>query len=825
MAKKARKKLKLNNSGSTLVLAILAIAFLSLLASVILAAAVGNVLMKRIDNNSKSTFYTAESVVDEIKVGVGKDSVVSMADAYEEVLSKIIVTGTTVDYMMDNKTANDNLKQLFMEDVTSKITGGKIDFGTVVTMKEENSATVLASTKDYLSKFISKGLDSASIESIESITFIKNYNGLTNQIIINNVVVNYKTEKVKDTYFADVTVDINIAYPNMEVDFSATDRLNDFREYALIADNNINIKGDMSGGVTANVKASIYSGANISVISGGANQGYLSVGPNTSSSGDLVQSDIVARGNLVLTGAQGDPAMVKIAKFDMMSSNLWCKNIELQKVEGPLNKDQTAGAQIDVKINETAGISEELKYCNLFVQDDLNITGQNSVVNIDGSYYGYSYYGVTTQKSHDKSSAIIVNGKNSHLTLGTGGNSLKSLVLGGHSYISYSSDPTDGYMTGESLSFTGNQEVYLIPSQYIGVGYKQALANPMPVTVWEQIKTQSATDTTIKLVDMTGFYPYANGLLDATKPYEIKQIGSDSTGLVYVYLNFKDKASATAYFNAVVAGSVPEASDTLKKYAQEILGAGTVDINIGDLSKLYTSGAITEASGANVTVGAAGTMTAATFATSSINYENRYKILSHLLVDLPFTVNGVEYIVDDVDEALLELKTFVCSGTEFMQDATVNIVDWSLVSSKGYNDGTDTYLLDSVEVGEAIALTKVVRDGDYTLDDDVYGGVIIANGDVNVTHDFKGLIIASGTINITNNATITTNIELVEKLITFEYSFIGAPDDLTETAFKNYLYAYKSFGDADGSDEEIKIESLGYDDLVSIDNWRKYDDR
>ena len=30
---------------------------------------------------------------------------------------------------------------------------------------------------------------------------------------------------------------------------------------------------------------------------------------------------------------------------------------------------------------------------------------------------------------------------------------------------------------------------------------------------------------------------------------------------------------------------------------------------------------------------------------------------------------------------------------------------------------------------------------------------------------------------------------------------------------------------ADGSDEEIKIESLGYDDLVSIDNWRKYDDR
>ena len=62
---------------------------------------------------------------------------------------------------------------------------------------------------------------------------------------------------------------------------------------------------------------------------------------------------------------------------------------------------------------------------------------------------------------------------------------------------------------------------------------------------------------------------------------------------------------------------------------------------------------------------------------------------------------------------------------------------------------------------------------------------------------------------------------MIESLMTFEYDFTdgSAKEDIP---FKNYFYAYKSSGD-EGS-EEIKIESLGYDDIVGITNWRKYDD-
>ena len=148
-------------------------------------------------------------------------------------------------------------------------------------------------------------------------------------------------------------------------------------------------------------------------------------------------------------------------------------------------------------------------------------------------------------------------------------------------------------------------------------------------------------------------------------------------------------------------------------------------------------------------------------------------------------------------------------------------MDWDLVRSKGYNDGTTTYLLDNTVAAYSINVTKVVKNGDYIVPSTVSGGVIIANGNVTLDHDFKGMIIASGSINILGNASITTNVEMVEMLIQNEFDFTNNTVNKS-TAFKNYLHAFKSSDPTDSN--EIKIESLGYDDLVSLDNWRKYDD-
>ena len=62
---------KMNNAGSTFILAIVIISLVTTLALAIMAASMSNISMKNVDRNVKSTFYTAESVLDEIP-GIGE---------------------------------------------------------------------------------------------------------------------------------------------------------------------------------------------------------------------------------------------------------------------------------------------------------------------------------------------------------------------------------------------------------------------------------------------------------------------------------------------------------------------------------------------------------------------------------------------------------------------------------------------------------------------------------------------------------------------------------------------------------------------------------
>ena len=596
MSKAESRVKKLNNNGSTLLMAILTIAFISLLASVILAAAVNNMIMKTIDTKSKSTFYTAESVLDEIKTGVGKDSMTSMASAYETVLSNLVITDDSyeIDYMMDNEEANKMLQTLFMCNMVSAVTGNDVDFTKITDMTEVESSVTLDKAKVYLSQYISKNeLKYATVKSIESITIIKDYKGLKNQMILNNVVLNYKTESAtKDTYFADVTVDINVEYPNMTVDFTSSRRLTDFKEFALIADDQLTVTAPLEN-TTAVVNAGIYAGGQIVVNSSTSGIAHLSVGPNTDSAGMTVESNVVTRGDVIVKGSEPKDGGVagNIAKFDLATASLWCTNLTFSKTiaSGTLSQDVSAGVEVTIGSD-----------CNSYIKDDMNINGINSVVTVGGNYYGYSYDGVINGAGN--SSAIIVDGAGSVLKLGSEAVSLKKLVIGGHSYISYG-DGIDGYMTGESLSFTGNQELYLIPSEYIGIGYDKSVANPMAVETWDKLNEAAAADSSISVVDVTGFFAATDGLL-ADTPYEIKTVDNGNGDLVYIYFKFKNNDARATYISDVMAGTkAPELTAKLKKYTDALLGENVTvsgSVSIQDGGQIYTGGVLMETSDSGV---------------------------------------------------------------------------------------------------------------------------------------------------------------------------------------------------------------------------------
>ena len=86
-------------------------------------------------------------------------------------------------------------------------------------------------------------------------------------------------------------------------------------------------------------------------------------------------------------------------------------------------------------------------------------------------FFGFGYEeGNLAKQRPNYSSAIIVNGLNSHITFGT----LGQLYVAGRAYIKFSDDRA--YATGESSAVNINQEIYMIPAKLLTNGSKNPSA-------------------------------------------------------------------------------------------------------------------------------------------------------------------------------------------------------------------------------------------------------------------------------------------------------------------------------------------------------------
>ena len=79
---------KLNNSGSTMLIVIVAISLIAILATILMSMSYLNYSMKVTELNSKKNFYTAESVLDQINVGLQSEISESVEDAYVRAMQR-----------------------------------------------------------------------------------------------------------------------------------------------------------------------------------------------------------------------------------------------------------------------------------------------------------------------------------------------------------------------------------------------------------------------------------------------------------------------------------------------------------------------------------------------------------------------------------------------------------------------------------------------------------------------------------------------------------------------------------------------------------------
>ncbi len=797
---------KLNKKGSTLVLALIIIAFLSVLATVMLSVSVTNIAMKQAANQSKITFYSAEAAVDEVYAGLGMTSMNSLSAAYIEVASTLVevteVGGVPVAIEIDNELANDRLKEYFVDNVFYTITGETSKGSNKVTIGSLSEADklIMNSVKTNLKNFLSNP-DGAEITDIsEIVAEKKSVTGAdVYAVTFKNVEIRYVTA---DGYFATVTVDIKVEFPDVKAGFANENgKLTAFAEYALIAAGNINFRGNsitVGNNVLANNNINVYNGAKVTFDGDGA--------VNIVSGKDItVDSNGYGASTLTINGC-----------------DIWAKNITLTTSAG------STGSILNIDGDS-----------NSYIKDDLNINGQNSTATVGGNYYGYSYQGYSSDegKPQDNSSAVIINGKKSKLSF-----EAINILIGGHAYINFGDTGIEAYMTGESLSIKGNQEIYLLMDQYIN-GTDSAgnpVQNPMSYEDWMRISSNN-TASPINVEKMEKEF-YAFELLNGEKPYIVKY--NEAQKLYYVYLNFASKTDATKFFMSVISdkyfnsqykNSTTVAQKEERNSLKTIMNENLVNmlgeeqsISIGSGANVFASGALFEVSTGNsiveslvgtgiaeggenyadfisgeievnsptfnlpeITVG--GVSGYDGFALSSVNYGNRFNILSHLCLDIDEYRDGKKYVVyEPYSTFSYKGEKYTVTTSNMSLSAADNAVDFNAVKANPYNESLN------VVGGHLVAAI----DGPVTVSNTVTGGIILATGDVSVSANFSGIIITQGSINVTGSPVITNK----------------ALNQVT--GYENilpYLYAYRNTLDNDSD----SIEEVRYQDIVKLSNWRK----
>lgn len=490
--------------GFSIITVLVAIAFIGIMAMMVLSISVINFRMKVTNIKGQSSFYIAEKALNEIKAGLQSDVGEAMSNAYVKVLENYNVTDNMAGESLDGQRQK-KFKQYFMETLEEDLKGLQANTynmnkirGYVDLLKEIND--------DPNSEEELKVVNTDNREPV--MTVIKD-----EKIILKNL----KVLHIDSTGHTSI-IETDIALSVPEVTFPTPSTLPDVMNMIVVANQGVFCVGGLAGSdKEISIKGNVYAGS------------QFVVEPHTNVA--------FTNGERVVTSGKvniGNNASFKTS-YQMA---LWAEGMDVSSAT--------------VELNGTTYLADDLT-----VERGTNI-GSN--ITINGEYYGFgseqsakeSYFHQVGLKYNDNNavdtnSSIIINGRNTTIDL----SNVERLMLGGNSYISkpVSTNSNDGgLLTGESLNIKGTQLAYLMPASVIGDGTGK---NPMTFSEY-----QNTLKNGVLPVDLKQPIPEWDGKtlsdfgLDKTNPYSIVTypIGNGE-GFVYVYLNFKTGNDASEFFN------------------------------------------------------------------------------------------------------------------------------------------------------------------------------------------------------------------------------------------------------------------------------------
>lgn len=776
---------KRRNSGSSIVIVIIAMAMIGILATTLLWMSYVNYKIKVNDIRNKNSFYSAETVMEQIVAGLQKETSDSVAVAYQEVLS--------------------NWKTL--ENETNRYsTFASVYLDTLVKHLRNSEKGDGYYNRDILMNYVDteiwknvnqtawkNGTDEADAEKEPVMELV---NG--NSLILHNVFVSY----VDGDRLSIVSTDLCLDAP--EIVFTRSGSVDDLYDYLLIGNQGISLtKG--SGQVTGD--GSIYAG-----IDEATGKGGITINPASSlaiNNGRYV----ISKGEIDVIGP-GAGFIVRDAKET--GSSVYAKSLDLQS--GMISLDSKT-----------------------YIANDLTLSGNGSKATLTKEYYGY---GTSTETGledrttdQENSSAIIINGQNSMVNL----SGVNTLMLAGRAYIGTNTTKKEldqnteknekAVLMGESITVKGGQIAYLVPTECLGVYNGESLIGQNPLTQDQATKMQAYKDQygeEFREVDFTRPVGRLGGEtlasfgvadMDHIRKVSTQYVGggTESKSLTYYYLVMdaddaaryyqtyyqqdNNKEMIDNYFKKYATGGILLGDYTSKQNSYTILGNALVSDALSQSGvSLFTS--------ADTTTDR--TLTPAEVFQKSADIANVYKGLTTNLSEDGASASPLQNVFESVIKKEITMKQE--DGSEQKEPIQKYLMD---------NGGTMEFTTED-------GLKGIITTGNYTLSSATGGAsnvrLIISLGDIMIDRNFTGLAIAKGTITIDGAtgkgaASLKRNKMELYKVLNTTTGEEGAAT--TPMAF----FVNGETGLADGVQEAPTDDAgnlnIDYTEIVRYMNWEK----
>ena len=585
----------------------------------------------------------------------------------------------------------------------------------------------------------------------------KNMEATTQGLILKNISIEYSD----GDYYSHIETDICIGYPEVELN-EATVIPNVF-DYSIIAHDKLTFDQTANTEVTGNVYAGeegveLKNGAEVNV----DHANYF-----------------VTKGELVIN---------ETTSLSLLGDGFWSKGIAV-------NKSGKLSAEGDV-----------------YVQDDLTISGSGAEVVLSGNYFGYGDASQALEGGSGGSSAIVLNCKNATLDM----NGLDNLLLCGNAYINGNSIKVDNGDTSESADYNAEQVLlgtsvamktdqiaFLAPAECLGTvkenGQTKVLVGRNPMSE-EEYNAWYNTYTSLigykKLDENVAVSALktplsAYGLTSASFQRIFKTVGSET--ICYVYLKFDSTEQADRYYRDYMAACEERMEQYLEKYNNNVLfdRATTKQLTRGNILTYSRSNGYIEPLKGTITDSMDSDEKKALAQQKSTMVKNYAALCSKLSTNY----NGLTELElgRDVYENLI-LRTAVenlSTGQSYELNDMIAIVDDNNDEGEG-----------AICVGSNSTNPKCK--------------LVITTGDVEISGSFEGLIIAGGEVTVSagTGVTLASDNASVTKLLQHRPEELGG-----QTLMEVYFI--------DGVKYVMKGNSLNDSAYVDLDsvityiNWTK----